>query len=113
MNDGVCVDGINSYTCDCTHGFIGENCSISTYFSSAMKKFKAIEVRLQYKPNILYNFKFQKILMIAWKILATMVEHVQMESPTTLALAPLVSLEVTASRVCIDIGLNYNEPNST
>ena len=28
-NNGVCADGINSYTCDCTHGFIGDNCSIS------------------------------------------------------------------------------------
>ena len=30
LNDGKCVDGVNSYTCDCTHGFTGINCEIST-----------------------------------------------------------------------------------
>ena len=29
LNNGVCVDGLNSYSCDCTHGFVGENCSTS------------------------------------------------------------------------------------
>ena len=29
LNNGVCVDGLNSYSCDCTHGFVGENCSKS------------------------------------------------------------------------------------
>ena len=30
-NDGVCVDGINSFTCNCAHGFIGDDCSISRF----------------------------------------------------------------------------------
>ena len=29
QNDGVCVDGVNSFTCNCAHGFIGDDCSIS------------------------------------------------------------------------------------
>ena len=29
MNDGKCVDGANSFTCDCLHGFIGDSCSTS------------------------------------------------------------------------------------
>ena len=29
LNGGVCVDGLNSFTCDCITGFIGSNCSIS------------------------------------------------------------------------------------
>ena len=28
-NDGVCEDGANSFTCNCAHGFIGDDCSIS------------------------------------------------------------------------------------
>ncbi|XP_041453239.1 E-selectin-like [Lytechinus variegatus] len=27
INGGTCIDGINSYTCDCTFGFTGMNCS--------------------------------------------------------------------------------------
>ena len=26
LNDGVCIDGINGYTCDCTDDFIGTLC---------------------------------------------------------------------------------------
>ena len=29
LNGGVCVDGINSFTCNCAHGFIGNDCSSS------------------------------------------------------------------------------------
>ena len=28
-NDGVCVDHINSFTCNCGHGYTGDDCSIS------------------------------------------------------------------------------------
>ena len=31
MNEGVCVDGINSFSCDCSHGFMGDNCSMSKF----------------------------------------------------------------------------------
>ena len=31
LNNGVCVDGINSYTCACAHGFAGVDCSISKF----------------------------------------------------------------------------------
>ena len=30
-NGGQCEDGINSFSCHCPHGFIGEDCSISMY----------------------------------------------------------------------------------
>ena len=29
MNNGQCVDGANSFSCSCTHGFTGDDCSIS------------------------------------------------------------------------------------
>ena len=39
LNNGVCVDGLNSYSCDCTHGFVGENCSTS----KLIKNFHIVE----------------------------------------------------------------------
>ena len=32
QNDGQCEDGINSFTCHCSHGFIGHDCSISMLY---------------------------------------------------------------------------------
>ena len=26
MNDGTCTDGVNSYRCACSDGYVGENC---------------------------------------------------------------------------------------
>ena len=31
MNNGICVDGVNSFSCNCAHGFIGKHCSISKF----------------------------------------------------------------------------------
>ena len=31
MNNGICVDGINSFSCNCAHGFIGKHCTISKF----------------------------------------------------------------------------------
>ena len=31
QNDGQCVDGVNSYTCECTSGYSGDNCDTSEY----------------------------------------------------------------------------------
>lgn len=28
LNDGICIDGIDSYTCNCSKGYIGTNCQI-------------------------------------------------------------------------------------
>jgi len=33
QNNGTCIDGINSYSCNCTAGFIGPNCSHGKKFS--------------------------------------------------------------------------------
>ena len=41
MNDGICVDGTNSFTCYCAHGFVGDNCSIS---------------KLKYAIQFIYSF---------------------------------------------------------
>ena len=30
-NGGVCVDGINVFTCDCAHGFTGDLCNTSMF----------------------------------------------------------------------------------
>jgi hypothetical protein len=30
LNGGICIDGINSYTCICAPGFTGQTCDIST-----------------------------------------------------------------------------------
>merc|ERR1711959_718357 len=29
MNGGVCVDGVNDYTCECAAGFSGNNCEVN------------------------------------------------------------------------------------
>ena len=52
-NDGVCEDGANSYTCNCAHGFIGEDCSISmgTVFPRDFMYFYAK-----------YNFSFKIVI---------------------------------------------------
>lgn len=104
MNNGVCIDGINSYTCDCTHGFIGEKCSISKHYSIW---FIAIIKWCSTKFPKVYDFL--QISMTVWKNLVIIMERAQMESPTTLVLALLVILEVTASIVCLNINLNYHK----
>ena len=30
-NGGSCIDGVNSYTCQCALGYTGTNCEISEY----------------------------------------------------------------------------------
>ena len=34
MHGGVCKDGINSFTCGCTHGFKGDICETSMFYTS-------------------------------------------------------------------------------
>ena len=31
MNDGICEDAINTFKCNCAHGFTGALCDISKY----------------------------------------------------------------------------------
>ena len=48
--------------------------------------------------------------MTAWKNLAIITELVRMESPTTRVLALLVTSEVTASIVCLDVNIKHYKP---
>lgn len=33
LNNGVCIDGINTYSCGCKGGYAGKNCETSKYIS--------------------------------------------------------------------------------
>ena len=33
QNEGVCMDGVNSYTCQCRDGYSGANCETSEYLT--------------------------------------------------------------------------------
>ena len=46
LNEGVCVDGINSYTCNCAHGYIGDDCSISMSFTALIEIWLLIKYHL-------------------------------------------------------------------
>jgi hypothetical protein len=35
LNDGLCVDGINSYKCKCKDNYMGDNCETSKFFSGS------------------------------------------------------------------------------
>ena len=37
LNGGVCVDGMNSFSCNCAHGFIGDDCNISKLKNQKLK----------------------------------------------------------------------------
>ena len=39
LNGGVCVDEVNSFFCNCAHGFIGDDCSISKLKEQKMNLF--------------------------------------------------------------------------
>ena len=34
LNDGICVDGVDAYTCTCTAGFLGIHCGSGKYQKS-------------------------------------------------------------------------------
>ena len=34
VNGGSCVDGVNSYTCNCEDGFTGDHCEIGNRFGT-------------------------------------------------------------------------------
>ena len=39
LNNGACIDGVNNYTCACSPGFEGRNCTISEFCFSFMSVF--------------------------------------------------------------------------
>ena len=36
LNNGLCIDGIDTYRCECRMGFIGRHCGISKYVHSSL-----------------------------------------------------------------------------
>ena len=90
QNDGVCTDAISSYTCDCLHGFKGDNCTISmlnNYLRHRQICIKSIFLQKTLLKNLVLVY-FQ-ILMTARIIPATMVEHAKTVLRHILVLVPM------------------------
>ncbi len=41
QNGGACVDGVNSYICQCTSGWLGDNCEIGKFSFASFGKLEA------------------------------------------------------------------------
>ena len=46
QNEGLCVDGVNAYTCECSSGYSGVNCETSEYL------FQNVHIAVQTKINL-------------------------------------------------------------
>ena len=57
-NDGVCEDGANSFTCNCAHGFIGEDCNIG------MRQFLLEVTCIWNQIQILYQYPYLYLIDI-------------------------------------------------
>ena len=67
-NDGVCEDGANSYTCNCAHGFIGEDCSIS------MRQFFREVTCIWNQIEILYRYPYLHMIDIDTRVRLAVVD---------------------------------------
>ena len=92
LNGGVCVDGVNSFRCDCKHGFTGDICNTSKPYSVYNHYMVKLEITIS---HYLVTSHLQTS-MIAMEVRATMVEHALMESVPTIAFVPLGIMELTA-----------------
>ena len=45
LNDGVCTDGINEYTCACVPGYEGDNCQGENQLNSIKKEMFMLNFR--------------------------------------------------------------------
>ena len=87
QNDGVCTDAINSYICDCLHGFKGDNCTISM-LNGYLRHFQNSHQIDITSKHFVESCNFQ-ILMTARIIPATMVEHAKTVLRHILVLVPM------------------------
>ena len=94
QNDGVCKDAINSYSCDCLHGFKGDNCTISM-LDNYLRQHEICIKLIFLQKNFAKSCNFQ-ILMTARISPVTMVEHVKMVLRRILVLVPMDLPEQTA-----------------
>ena len=97
MNEGICVDGINSFTCNCPHGFIGKDCSIS------MICFMDPKLAIMYwsMQHLAKNsFDTFQTSMIVWKIHAITAEHAKMVLLRILASAQMALQDRIVKQVC-------------
>ena len=92
LNGGVCVDGVNSFKCDCKHGFTGDICNTSKHQSVHSHGRVKLEIVIRHYLPVLHT----QTSMIAMEVHATMEEHALMGLVPTIAFVPLGTMELIA-----------------
>ncbi|KAJ8314705.1 hypothetical protein KUTeg_006855 [Tegillarca granosa] len=59
LNNGVCIDGINTYTCQCKGGYAGKNCQTNGYFRNNKEYIQSIW-KMHLIPSILANTTYYR-----------------------------------------------------
>ena len=86
-HNGICIDGIDNYTCSCSSGFMGRSCEIDC--SQQNNKHICIEPTTTQIPNQSYPIETSPIETISWsQFLSTPLVTLNMTIPSSEVISP-------------------------